>query len=156
MDVDFQPKGSDRLQNRFLPIFPWSSRRAFDFLLPNNTACQPMERFVLCQNCIQPGFGIWFSLERFLFLLLFELGEVLLLSFLISLQLLLLAVIQLRRADYDEAVDSTGKLGLQSLFPVKSRTFGLGHRAAITLSNLFPCSVPQLLGYRISPGKNRY
>src|SRR5690606_39492046 len=65
-------KGSDRLQNSFLPIFPWSSRRAFDFLLPNNTACQPMERFVLCQNCIQPGFGIWFTLERFLFQLLFE------------------------------------------------------------------------------------
>ena len=105
-----------------------------------------MERFVLCQNCIQPGFGIWFALERFLFQLLFELGEVLLLSFQNSLQLLLLATIQLGGADYDEAVDSTGKLGLQSLCPVMSRIFGLGHRAAITPSSLFPSSVPELLG----------
>ena len=81
--------------------------------------------FVLCQNCIQPGFGIWFTLERFLFQLLFELGEVLLLSFQNSLQLLLLAVIQLRRADYDEAVDSTGKLGLQE-FTTNQKIEGLG------------------------------
>ena len=138
MDVDFQPKGSDRLQNSFLPNFPWTSRRELDFLQPNNTACQPMERFVLCHNFIQPGCVIWFTLERFLFQLLFELGEGLLLSFQNSLQLLLLAVILLRRADYDEAVDSTGKLGLQSLCPLMSRIFGIGQRPAKTQNTKNP------------------